>query len=449
MIDLFADTICAISSPLGKGGVSLIRVSGTKAIEIVSLIFSRKNLGALESNKVVYGSIINKNTREVIDEVLLTIFREPKSYTMEDVIEISCHGGIVVTNLVLQEIINAGARLALPGEFTKRAYLNGRISLVEAESINDLINAKNELSVYLSNNRKGFVDTLNSYYISLIEINASLEVKIDYPEFFESLDSDTDIYSIKQKVISINEKIKVEIKNSLKKKIIRDGVNCAIVGSPNVGKSSLLNSFLGFNKALVSNLPGTTRDIVEGSIAYKGFSFNFFDTAGIRNTKNQIEELGINKTNEMIENSDIILFVRENKVSKNDFLIKNKIKNLNYIEIINKADLFTSRDEKDALYVSAINNTGTLEILDLIIKKANLFEVKDKIKYINNERVSNLLYLIGDNLDEIIKLIDSNQNLDMIILELKDSLHKFEEILGTNFVEDTFSNIFKNFCVGK
>ena len=333
------DTIVAISTSLGVGAISIIRLSGEDSINIVNKIFKGKDLTTVPTHTIHYGYIVDNN--EIIDEVLVSIMRTPKTYTKENIVEINCHGGISTTNKVLELVLSNGARLAEPGEFTKRAFLNGRIDLVEADGIMNLISSKTETSRKMSiNELSGKVSSLiTSIRDDLIQIISNIEVNIDYPEY-----EDIEVLSNEKILPSIN-KIKdtliKTIKESENGRIINEGINVGIIGRPNVGKSSLLNSLLEEQKAIVTDIEGTTRDIVEGQIKLNGVLLNIIDTAGIRETDNIVEQIGVEKSYEIIDKSDLIIFLLNNNepLTKEDLELYNKIKNKTHIIVLNKTDL--------------------------------------------------------------------------------------------------------------
>ena len=332
------DTITAISTALGVGAISIIRISGDEAINIANSIFKGKDLTKVDSHTIHYGHIVDEE--ETIDEVLLSIMRAPKTFTCEDIIEINCHGGIATTNKILELILLKGARLAEPGEFTKRAFLNGRIDLIEAESVMDLIDAKTEQARKLSINQlDGKVsEIIKKFRKKLLELLASIEVNIDYPEYeeYEVITNE----NIKKEINYIKNELLKIIKESENGKIIRNGIKVAIVGRPNVGKSSILNRFLDEEKAIVTDIAGTTRDIVEGQVSLDGILFNFVDTAGIREATDIVEQIGIERSKNEINSADLVLLVLNNNEELNsedkqliDELPKNSI------IVINKTDL--------------------------------------------------------------------------------------------------------------
>ena len=338
------DTIAAISTTMGVGAISIIRVSGNEAINIVNKIFKGKELNTVESHTITYGHIIDNES--IIDEVLVSIMKAPRTFTREDVVEINTHGGIAITNKVLELLLLNGCRLAEPGEFTKRAFLNGRIDLIEAEGVMDLINSKTEKSRKLAINQvNGEVSKLiKDLRQKVIEILANIEVNIDYPEY-EDIEEMTNSM-ILSNIDSIEKEINNILKHSEDSKIIKDGIKTIIIGSPNVGKSSILNRLLNENKAIVTDIAGTTRDIVEGSIQIDGIVLNMIDTAGIRETDDVVESIGVKKSLDLIEEADLILYVLNNneKLTDEERNILSRIKDKNNIVIVNKIDLENNLD---------------------------------------------------------------------------------------------------------
>ena len=320
------DTITAISTALGIGAISIVRVSGEDSIDIVNKIFDR-DLTKYATHTINYGHIVDNG--EIIDEVLVSIMKSPKTFTTEDIVEINCHGGISTTNRVLELMLTSGARLAEPGEFTKRAFLNGRIDLVEAESVMDLINSKTEKSRKLGINHitGNLSEIIHSFREELISLLASIEVNIDYPEYLDIEEMTNK--NIKDKMSDFKQKLEKIVTESEQGKIINEGINVTIIGKPNVGKSSLLNKLLKEDKAIVTDIQGTTRDIIEGKINIDGIVLNIIDTAGIRETNDIVEKIGVEKSIKTIEQSDLVLLVLNNNeiLSKEDEDLLEKIKN--------------------------------------------------------------------------------------------------------------------------
>ena len=365
------DTIAAISTALAKGAISIIRVSGDEAIEIVSKIFKGKDLKQASDHTINYGHIYDGET--LIDEVMVSIMKNPNTYTKEDVVEINAHGSIASANKILSLLLKNGCRLANPGEFTERAFLNGRIDLVEAESIMDIIDSKSEKALSLAVNQLSGNTSQNIKKIraKLSEIETNIEVNIDYPEY-----DDVKVLSnelIKPVIIDVLDDLKILLNNSRDSNIIKEGIDTVIIGMPNVGKSSLLNKLLNEEKAIVTDVPGTTRDIVEGIIDINGIRLNLIDTAGIRDTDDIVESIGVKKSLELIDKASLILFVLNNNtcITKQELNILDKIKNKNYIIIVNKIDLEKKLEinEKNIIYMSTIENIGIEEL------KTKIFEL--------------------------------------------------------------------------
>ena len=449
------DTIAAISTALGVGAISIIRVSGDESVSIVNKIFKGKDLNSVDSHTINYGHIIENNN--IIDEVLVSIMRAPKTFTKEDVVEINVHGGIATTNKVLELLLTNGCRLAEHGEFTKRAFLNGRIDLIEAEGVMDLINAKTDKSRALAINQVG--GNVSSLIIDLrkeiINTLANIEVNIDYPEY-EDIEVVT-LDMIKNNIYNIRSKILNILDESENGKIIKEGIKTIIIGRPNVGKSSILNKLLDEEKAIVTDIAGTTRDIVEGQISVDGILLNIIDTAGIRKTNDIVESIGVKKSISLIDESDLILFVLNynEKLTNEDKEILSRIKDKNCIIIINKIDL-ESKIEIDEINsdniirISAINNEGIFELKQSIKK---LFEL-DKIEqsdytYLSSSRSISLLKRALVSLEEVEKGVNSNQPIDMIEIDLKEVWNLLGDIIGANYSEELIDQLFSQFCLGK
>ena len=447
------DTIVAISTSLGVGAISIIRLSGEDSINIVNKIFKGKDLTTVPTHTIHYGYIVDNN--EIIDEVLVSIMRTPKTYTKENIVEINCHGGISTTNKVLELVLSNGARLAEPGEFTKRAFLNGRIDLVEADGIMNLISSKTETSRKMSiNELSGKVSSLiTSIREDLIQIISNIEVNIDYPEY-----EDIEVLSNEKILPSIN-KIKdtliKTIKESENGRIINEGINVGIIGRPNVGKSSLLNSLLEEQKAIVTDIEGTTRDIVEGQIKLNGVLLNIIDTAGIRETDNIVEQIGVEKSYEIIDKSDLIIFLLNNNepLTKEDLELYNKIKNKTHIIVLNKTDLKQVIDlssiKEEILKVSLLNNDASI-ILDKIKELFNLEKLETSdLTYLSNARSISLLKKSLNNISNAIDNINNNDPIDIVELELKNAWSTLGEIIGETYTDELLDELFSRFCLGK
>ncbi|PAT02612.1 tRNA uridine-5-carboxymethylaminomethyl(34) synthesis GTPase MnmE [Candidatus Izimaplasma bacterium ZiA1] len=446
------DTISAISTAFGKGAISIIRLSGDDAIAITNKLFKGKNLSTVKSHTITYGHIFDGENQ--IDEVLVSVFKKPNTFTKEDVVEINCHGGIYVANKILELTLKNGARAADGGEFTKRAYLNGRIDLTQAESIMDIIEAKSDLSLSLAN--KGLDGDIYKLIINLREdllnIIANIEVNIDYPEYDDVEMLSNDI--IKPKVMDLINKIEKIIHKSNYGKIIREGINTAIIGRPNVGKSSLLNALLREDKAIVTDVKGTTRDTVEGSINLGGIILNLMDTAGIRESTDLVEKIGINKSKEAIKKADLILFVVNNneELSNEDQLLLDLTNNKNRIVIINKIDLDNKLKSnfKNEIKVSALNKSG---ILDLENKIKEMFldgSINEKDQtYVSNARHIARLHDTLSSLHESLQAINDEMPIDMAEIDLKSAWYSLGEIIGETKTTSLLDEMFSKFCLGK
>ena len=445
------DTIAAISSALGVGAISIIRISGEKSVDIINKIFD-KDLSKAQSHTIHYGHIVDNN--EIIDEVLVSIMLAPKTFTKEDIIEINCHGGINTTNKVLELVLSNGARLAEPGEFTKRAFLNGRIDLTQADGIMNLIEAKTDVSRKLSINQlngqvSNIIKQLRSELVSII---SNIEVNIDYPEY-EDIEVVT-LESIYPQVLKIKKELENIIKKSEEGKIINDGIKIGIIGRPNVGKSSLLNTLLEEEKAIVTDIEGTTRDIVEGKIIINGIVCNIIDTAGIRETDNLVEQIGVNKSFDIIESSDLIIMILNNneKITEEELDLLSKIKSKNHIIVINKTDLENKLNlyVEDAIKISIKDNTGIEDIKNRISEIFNLDKISTQdMSYLSNARSISLLNKALNKINECIENIKTDSPIDIIELDIKECWNTLGEIIGETYTDELIDEIFSRFCLGK
>lgn len=449
------DTICAISTALGVGAISIVRVSGPNAIEIVNKIFKGKDLCKVNSHTINYGYIMDNN--EVIDEVLVSVMLAPKTYTTEDIIEINCHGGISTTNKVLELLLTNGARLAEPGEFTKRAFLNGRIDLIEAESVGDLINSETEKSMKLSLNgvTGNITNLVNSIRKELVSISANIEVNIDYPEYEDAIVLTNEL--IKPKIITIKKELENLLKESQNSKLIKNGIDVAIVGKPNVGKSSLLNTLLEEEKAIVTNIAGTTRDIVEGKIILDGIILNLIDTAGLRETNDIVEQIGVNKSKEIINSSDLIILVLNynEEITKEELDLINELKNKKLIVYINKNDLEKKLDESkiktnNIVYGNTKEYKNLNDLKNKIRELFNLGELESSnLNYLSNSRQISLVKKSIDVLDNTLNSIENNIEIDLLAIDIKECYDLLGEIIGSTYKDELLDEIFSNFCLGK
>ena len=449
------DTICAISTTLGVGAISIIRLSGDKSIEIANKIFKGKDLTKVDSHTINYGYIIDGT--EIIDEVLVSIMKAPKTYTKEDVVEINCHGGIATTNKILEILLLNGCRLAEPGEFTKRAFLNGRIDLIKAEAVGDLLNSETDKSRKLSINglTGNITQMINEIRKKLVSISANIEVNIDYPEYEDAIVLTNTL--IKPKIISIKDDLEKLLKESQDGKIIKNGIDVAIVGKPNVGKSSLLNTLLEEEKAIVTNVAGTTRDIVEGKIVLNGIVLNLVDTAGIRNTDDIVEQIGVNKSKEIIEKSNLVILVLNNneKISTEEIELINKLTNKNLIVYINKNDLESKIDLskincKNIVKGNTKNYKNLNELKSKIVEMFNLEKLENNnANYLSNSRQISIVKKAILSLENCLSEIDNNIEIDLLSIDIKECYDLLGEIIGETYKDELLDEIFANFCLGK
>lgn len=452
------DTICAIATSQGVGAIAIIRVSGDEAIEIVNKIFKGKDLTKVSSHTINYGHIIDEN-KKTVDEVLVSVMKAPKSFTAEDTVEINTHGGIAPTNKVLELLLENGCRLAEPGEYTKRAFLNGRIDLLEAEAIMDMIDSKTEVQRKMAINQiSGKVsDLINQLRDDMVQIISNINVNIDYPEY-DDVEVMTNELLI-PKVTNLKERIQKILKESNNGKIIKEGIKTSIIGRPNVGKSSLLNALLEEEKAIVTDIAGTTRDIVEGQIKVNGIVLNMIDTAGIRETKDKIEAIGVEKSLKIMKESDLILFMLNNneEITPDIEELLEKLDNRKYILIINKNDLESKLDksklEKFAniiINISVLNNEGIEELKNKIVELFNINELETKDPtYLSNSRSISILKRCLTSIDDIEQGLKENRPIDMIELDIKNIWEELGHINGTTYEEELLDEMFSRFCLGK
>lgn len=436
------DTIVAISTGLVEQAISIIRLSGEQAIEVVDKIFD-KDLTKAKSHTITYGFI--KDEDDIVDEVLVSVFRAPKSYTMEDIVEINCHGGIYITKRILSLCIANGARLARPGEFTQRAFLNGRIDMSQAEGINDLIKANNHNKASSAiHSLKGSVTRLiDPLCEDLLDIIANIEVNIDYPEY-----DDVEVLTnqkIRPKVVNFLSRIDDIIHKAQNSIIIKNGINTVILGKPNVGKSSLLNAMLQEDKAIVTNVAGTTRDLVEGEVTLNDVTLNLIDTAGIRDTNDIVEKIGIEKSIEALNNAQLVILVCDDKLDDEDKRLLDMAKDKPCLIVYNKKDL---HDVKDGINISAINN-DIEELVDAINDMFKEEIIDNKMDTLNNERQIGLAISARKHMLDVLKAIDDNVELDLVSIDLNMAYEDLKEILGHATREDLLDALFSKFCLGK
>ena len=449
-------TIAAIATPHGTGGISVIRVSGTESFDICDKIFrakSNKKLADAKSHTIHYGHIVSGD--EIVDEVLVSVMRAPNTFTREDTVEINCHGGLVVTQKVLLLVINAGAALASPGEFTKRAFLNGRIDLSQAEAVIDIINSPSSLALSVAANQLGgaLSSDINELRDKVLDILSQINVTIDYPE--EDID-DVEKESLLSDLESVKAKISELLETSQRGKLIRDGINTVICGKPNVGKSSILNLLARDSRAIVTDIAGTTRDVIEERITIGNVVLNVYDTAGIRDTKDTIESLGIDKSKEYIKNAELVLFVVDSStgITDDDKEIFESLDNKNVIVILNKSDVsdiscseFTNHP---VLKLSAKTGDGLDELTSKIEEMFNL----GKISAGDNNAVTNLrhkeaLLSAYSSISSAITALINSVPYDIVSIDLTDCASHLGEITGKTVSDEIVDKIFARFCLGK
>lgn len=447
-----SDTIVAISTSLGIGAISIVRIAGSESIAIVNKVFT-KDLSNEPSHTIHYGHI--KYQDEVIDEVLVMLMRGPKTYTTEDTIEINCHGGISTTKKILEVLLSCGARLAEPGEFTKRAYLNGRINLLEAESVNDLIIAKTDAARTLAiNNVDGILSQkIKDIREKIAKILANIEVNIDYPEYTDEVEVTHDL--MHEYLNDITKDLDQLVDGAKNGRLIKEGVTVAIIGKPNVGKSSILNHLLDEEKAIVTDIPGTTRDIVEGSITLNGVALNFIDTAGIRETSDKVEIIGVEKSKQAADNADIILLVLNGneKLTKEEEKLLENYNQKNTIVFINKNDLEQKIKVPNNIEVikgNTLDINGLEELKEAIKTKLNLDNIIHKdMSYLTNVREIDLVTKASNSIKSAYSSLKNNLPIDMIEIDLKNAWEYLGEIMGDAYSDELVDKIFSNFCLGK
>lgn len=461
----FDDTIAAISTPLGEGGIGIVRLSGKRSVEITDVIFrspKNKALSSLSSYRIIYGHIVDSISGEKIDEVIVTIMKSPYSYTREDVVEINCHSGMLTLRKTLEAVLKLGARLAEPGEFTKRAFLNGRIDLSQAEAVLDLIRSKTDESrqIAIEQLQGGLSEKITSLRDGLADICANIEAYIDFPE--DEIET-----ASRQVLLKTMQEIKKELEILLETydeaRYFREGLSTSIVGRPNVGKSSLLNALLKKDRAIVTSVPGTTRDVIEEYLNIKGLPLRIMDTAGIREVDNLAEKEGVKRSLMSIESADLVIAMFDASASlrDDDYEVFEKIKGKNTIIVLNKCDLPAAIDENalsslpdwnlyPLLHISAIRGDGIEELKEKILESClkNWREGRQGV-VITNIRHRKAIDNSRASLERAFGALTENQPLEIVALELRDSLDSLGEIVGAVTTEDILNKIFGDFCIGK
>ncbi|WP_291569889.1 tRNA uridine-5-carboxymethylaminomethyl(34) synthesis GTPase MnmE [Clostridium sp. UBA4548] len=454
------DTIAAIATSLGEGGIAIIRVSGDKALSIVSKIFRGKNNKSIEHIKTYtmrYGYIVDENN-EHIDEVIVSFMKGPRSFTAEDTIEINCHGGVVATNKILEQVIKNGARLAEPGEFTKRAFLNGRIDLSQAEAVIDIIRAKTDLSMKsaLIQSEGGVSKEIRRLRETLLSTIAHIEATVDYPE--DDLEEVTAEMAANQ-LSEIKSEIEELIHTSEEGKILREGLSTVIVGKPNVGKSSLLNALTKENRAIVTDVPGTTRDVIEEYINISGVPIKIIDTAGIRETEDVVEKIGVEKSKEKIDEADLILLILDTsrQLDEEDKEIMGYIKDKKYIVLLNKSDLdgkinkeeLSVLNPKYMINISAKTGEGIKEVKAAIKELFFKGEINANNIIITNTRHKEALFRANESIASAIEVLNNTFAIDLASIDIRNAWSYLGEITGDSLEENIIDKIFKEFCLGK
>ena len=452
-MNIYDDTIIGISTPLSKGAISIIRLSGKNSISLANNVFKGKNLEKAKSHTIHYGYIYDKEN--ILDEVLVSVFRAPKTYTVEDVVEINCHGGVFVTNQIYNLLIECGARPAEPGEFTKRAFLNGRIDLTEAEAVMDVIDAENKSFSKVANNalRGHTKNKIESLKEKILNIIAIINVNIDYPEYddIEMLTNDVIYPQIK----NIYTELLEIIKHSKSAIYIKNGIDTVIIGKPNVGKSSILNALAKEDKAIVTNIPGTTRDTIEVKINLNNLTLNLIDTAGIRKTDDIVEQIGVKKSIEKLDQAQLVVLILDGsrELEEEDYRLLEQIKNRPHVILINKSDLpqkINANEIKNAIVVSAFD-VNSIEGIEKAISKQIQIEGLENpdVTYISNARQIQKIKETKNALEDAMNDIENGAFIDLVELNLRKAWNSLGEITGEVNTDSLLDELFSKFCLGK
>ncbi|WP_290033254.1 tRNA uridine-5-carboxymethylaminomethyl(34) synthesis GTPase MnmE [Ligilactobacillus cholophilus] len=455
------DTIAAISTPPGEGAISIVRLSGDDALSIAMKIYKGKDLTKVPTHTIHYGHIIDPKNNEMVDEVMVTVMRGPKTYTREDIVEINCHGGIVPTNKILQLLLTYGARMANPGEFTERAFLHGRIDLTQAESVLDIIEAKTDRSAQLALNHLGgsLAKLIRGLREDILDTLSKVEVNIDYPEYDGTEMITTNL--LKERTIEVREKIQRLLETAQGGKILREGLATAIVGRPNVGKSSLLNYLLHEDKAIVTDVAGTTRDVIEEYVNIKGIPLKLIDTAGIRDTEDKVEKIGVERSRKAINQGDLVILVLNSSepLTDEDRQLIDLTKDKQRIVILNKTDLpqQIEVDEieklvgRENIIETSIKNDVGVDELENRIKEmfAQGIENSQNEVIINNARHIALLNKAANSLDAVLTGINNGMPVDLCQTDMRDAWEYLGEITGDSYKDELLDELFSKFCLGK
>lgn len=456
------DTITSISTPMGEGAIGIVRLSGPQAVEIGDKLYKgKKPLAEVDSHTINYGHIIDPETNETVEEVMISVLRAPKTFTREDIIEINCHGGILTINHILELTMTHGARMAEPGEYTKRAFLNGRIDLSQAEAVMDFIRSKTDRASKVAMNQiEGRLsDLIKRQRQSILEILAQVEVNIDYPEYDDVEDATTEF--LLQQSKNIKQEINQLLETGAQGKIMREGLSTVIVGRPNVGKSSMLNNLIQDNKAIVTEVAGTTRDVLEEYVNVRGVPLRLVDTAGIRDTEDIVEKIGVERSRKALSQADLILFVLNNNeaLTEDDQTLYDVVKNEDVIVIINKTDLETHLDineVKEMIGDTPLIQTSMLKqegIDELEIQIRDLFfggDVQNQdMTYVSNSRHISLLKQARQSIQDAIDAAESGIPMDMVQIDLTRTWEILGEIIGESASDELIDQLFSQFCLGK
>ncbi len=450
------DTIAAISTPIGEGGISIVRLSGEDAVAIANKLFKGADLTKVPTHTIHYGHIVDPKTKEVVDETMVSVLRAPKTFTREDMVEINCHGGMIVTNDILQLLLANGARMADPGEFTKRAFMNGRIDLTQAESVMDIVRAKTDKSrqVAMTQLAGGLLDKIKTMRQELLDTMAHEEVNIDYPEY--DMD-DLTSQEMKKKAQEVSKQIEQLLQTAQEGKIIRNGLATAIVGRPNVGKSSLLNYLTQDDKAIVTDIAGTTRDTLEEYVSVKGVPLKLIDTAGIHHTEDKVEKIGVERSKKAIKEADLVLLLLDasQDLTAEDKRLLDLTANKKRIIILNKQDLGTKISQEmikditdNPIIVTSILKQKNMDALENAIEKLFFSGIENSQNQIlvTNQRQAGLLTKAKQSLEDVISGIDDAMPLDLVQIDLKNAWDTLGEITGESAPDELITQLFSQ-CV--